>query len=136
MSYFGRPIDSRDQATGIGTWLWADHDGLHCDPTPPDGIVPTGHLWGWGEDSLVHLREDVAAPTKGILVSREQEDGATKLVTIKGLREGEYPSVVTEPNRFLRCATPEDEHRVEKLDIEVVVVVSPTHAVLMRDRKS
>lgn len=130
MTYFAKPISSREQATGVATWLWADHDGLHCGPDLPATKVPTGHLWGWGSCVWVHLREDAAAPTCGILLAEEAGPGLVQVETLPVARAN-YLRTVLGQERFLRCASEADAQRFAGLDLTTVVVVSPTHAVLV-----
>lgn len=135
MTYYGHPIGCRAEATGVTTWLWADHDGLHCGPDLPSAdIVPTGHLWGWGPEVRVHLREDPVAPTRGILVL-DQAAGRQKLMTLRITHTSEVPAIVSDGNRFLRCATPADQDRFDALSLDVLVVTAPTRVVLVADRK-
>lgn len=130
MTYYAKPIKARDEAIGVTTWLWADHDGLHCGPDLPAAKVPTGHLWGWGPLVRVHLREDAVAPCCGILLSDHDGPGFAPVETLP-VGAGGYPKTVLGQDRFLRCASEADEQRFAALSLRAVVVVAPTHAVLV-----
>lgn len=132
MTRFAKAITSVDDAQGVSTWLWSDNDGLHCSNTPPTGKVPTGHLWGWGPDVKVHLRQDALAPTRGMILVDTRQPGYVGVETIP-FGSGDCPKVVHQP-RYLKCASPADESRLKNLSLEVVLVVSPTHAVLVGER--
>lgn len=129
MTCFAKPISDRRDAVGVETWLWADNDGLHCGPTLPTHKVPTGHLWGWGPGVKVHLREDAVAPTRGVLLSSSQTLGTTAVATLP-LGSGDYPKAVV-GERFLRCASPEDEERFRRFDLVVVAITWPSNVVLV-----
>ena len=134
MTYSGTPITSRADAHGVTTWLWADHDGLHCGPDLPTAkTVPTGHLWGWGPDVRVHLREDPIAPTRGILV-HESAGGGQELTVLKLDQDSGLPAVVKDRDRFLRCASPADQERFDTLMLDVLIVTAPSHVVLIAGR--
>lgn len=135
MIHYGQSIGSRADAKGVTTWLWADHDGLHCGPDLPTAeVVPTGHLWGWGHGVRVHLREDASVPTRGILV-RETAYAGQELITLTLKRTSGLPAIVCDRDRFLRCASPADQHRLDALNLDVLVVTAPTRALLVADRK-
>lgn len=133
MTYYARPITGREDAAGVTTWLWADNDGLRCGDALPPSPVPTGHVWGWGPDVRVYLREDVAHPTRGVLVS-EVAIAGSQAATIMPPGSGRYPSIVTDRRRFLRCASAEDQRRFDELDLDVLVLISPTQVVLVADK--
>ena|GEM_PF-901888 len=134
-THHARAIHARAEAEGVQTWLWAGNDGLHCGESLPVGKVPTGHLWGWGSGVMVHLREDACAPTRGILLTAEAaadtQPVATEEYTATDDGPKPPPHPVDEPGRFLRCASRQDESRFSALQLRVVVVISPTHAVLV-----
>lgn len=130
MTYYAKPINAREQATGVTTWLWADNDGLHCGPDLPATKVPTGHLWGWGPQVRVRLREDAVAPTRGILLTEEPGPGLVRVEVLPPAK-ATYLQTVLGQDRFLRCASDADERRFAALNLATIVVVSPTHAVLV-----
>lgn len=130
MTWYVTPLDSRDDAYGVQMWIWADHEGLHCDSAPPKGKVPTGHLWGWGAGVRVHVREDAVAPTRGLLASLTP-GGAEATVLDAG--EDGFPKAVEAGGRFLRCATEADQKRFDALTLSVLLVTAPTSAVLIGD---
>lgn len=133
-NYFVRPLSSANQVDGVTTWLWADHEGLHCAPSPPSAPIPTGHLWGWGSNTWVHLRNDPTAPTVGLEVSTRQHVEAEPCTVLPLDSPADYPQVVSERNRFLRCATEDDQERIDALTICVLALTTPTHAVLLGER--
>lgn len=132
MTYYAKPITSRDDAVGVTTWLWAANDGLHCGDNPPESKVPTGHLWGWGSDVKVHLREDAVAPTRGVLLTDRQAAGLVEAEVLAVGKKG-YPKTVLGQDRFLRCASDEDLDRFSDLKLDVTVLLQPTNVVLVGD---
>ncbi len=132
MKRYALPITSRSDVPRVTTWLWADHDGLHCGGQLPEGLVPTGHLWGWGDGVRVHLREDAVAPARGIAVWNSEQPGATEVFALPCTGDG-FPTTVRDKDRFLRCASPEDQKRFDALRLDVLVVTSPTRAVMVGD---
>jgi len=132
---YARPISQVDDVSGVTTWLWADNDGLHCGSTPPAGTVPTGHVWGWGPGVRVHLRQDAIAPATGIMLVDSAQPDFVEVETMP-LGTAAYPKTVLGQDRYLRCAGSDDEDHFSELRLDVVVVVAPTHALLVGERDS
>lgn len=132
MKRYALPIAGRSDVPEVTTWLWAGHDGLHCGGALPEGPVTTGHLWGWGDGVQVHLREDAVAPTRGIAVWDAERSGSVEVLALPDEAD-EFLTTVRDRGRFLRCASEQDQQRFDALSLDVLVVTSPTRAVLVRE---
>lgn len=56
-SWFAQPLTGRPD-DGFTTYAWADHTGWHFADRPPEHVVPTGHVWAWGENEWATWREE------------------------------------------------------------------------------
>lgn len=56
-SWFAQPLTGRPDG-GFTVYAWADHTGWHFEAQPPECVVPTGHVWAWGEHDWATWRED------------------------------------------------------------------------------
>ena len=55
--WFARPLTARPEGE-FNAYAWADHTGWHFAPELPEHIVPTGHVWAWGENDWATWREE------------------------------------------------------------------------------
>lgn len=104
---------------------WADYDGFHISPAPPDDPPPYSHLWAWTDRWLIRARiEGTTAITGALILTAEPADGPPGLlrekVTYQRVMAGSWPST---------------ERRVGPLDLGVagrpvsLYLISGTHPV-------
>lgn len=55
---------------------WADYDGFHISPAPPDDPPPYSHLWAWTNRWLIRARiEGTTAITGALILTAEPPSG-------------------------------------------------------------
>ena len=85
---------------------WADYDGFHISPAPPDDPPPYSHLWAWTNRWLIRARiEGTTAITGALILTAEPADGPPALLREKAT----YQRVMAE-------SWPSAEQRVGPLD--------------------
>ena len=55
---------------------WADYDGFHISPAPPEDPPPYSHLWAWTDRWLIRARiEGTTAITGALILTAEPPSG-------------------------------------------------------------
>jgi len=129
--YYARPLSASESLADlpVTTWCWADHDGWHQGSGAPLHTVPTGHAWGWGESTWVHVRFDSHAPRAGLVLSTVSDEGMTPAIVVEEFSE-KLPSTVDQV-RFLLTAPGVDESSLRGRRMRGLTVLSPTQAFLL-----
>lgn len=96
MSFWIRSLGQRPGQVADLTWGWADHDGWHEEEELPRW-VPTGDLWGWGDDQWIYWRDDVVGGVGAELVMAQGSPGSEWIMAEVVDHDGpQLPMVVTE----------------------------------------
>lgn len=76
---------------------WADYDGFHISPAPPNDPPPYSHLWAWTNRWLIRARiEGATAITGALILTGEPAPGPPaalrEKVTYQRVNAGNWPS--------------------------------------------
>lgn len=124
-SWFAQPLTGRPDG-GLTTFAWADHTGWHFEARPPEHVVPTGHVWAWGEHDWATWREE---PGRCVGIRVRRAEGApgegwreAKVEELEAIGEPPLPALHRD-KRFFRSDSGEvDWHG---LPARILKVTSP-----------